>query len=319
MNRWYASVNYGLEKTISEIIKTHSAYDVTTVNSALIFSCKNEINLKCINNLFVIISSFHSKNIVEAANNISRLNFRTPRFIGQSFRLIVMDCGKLCAIPQKVMIEVEKNISRQTKLITHRANPDIEIWLNRRNDGSTYFMIRVNKHSSFEKTLKQGELRPDIVDVMLYKSKIDRQSVIADLFGGWGSIAAAIIESGRYKKIYTGDIDDKCVQYQKTRLHNKQNCIVQKWDACVLPLENISIDAVITDPPWGEYEKYNIPQFYDAFIRETARVLRPKGTFVFLSSKKNEAIQSLEKCGFSFYHITLKVNGKDTFLFCAEH
>jgi tRNA G10 N-methylase Trm11 len=108
------------------------------------------------------------------------------------------------------------------------------------------------------------------------------------------------------------------VNYQKTRLKNKRNCTVKKWDARKLPIDDNFVDAVVTDPPWGEYEKIDVPRFYDEFIGEAARILRPGGSFVFLSSMHSEAIQSLEKHGFSYSHIPFKISGKDTFLFCAE-
>jgi 23S rRNA G2445 N2-methylase RlmL len=317
MKNWYASVNYGLEKIISDIVKTYDAQNIKVLDSALTFSCANEINIKCINNLFVILSAFHSENITEAAKKISRLSFRSQHQNGKTFRVIVMDCGKLRAVPQNIMVEVEKNIARQTKLEVHRANPDIEIWINRRNDGATFFMVRAKKHSPFDKKLKQGELRPDVVDVMLHKARINKQSIIVDMFGGWGAIAAAV-ENGRYQKILTGDINDECVNHQKARLKNKRNCTVQKWDARKLPIDDKSVDSVVTDPPWGEYERINAPQFYDDFIGEVARILRPDGSFVFLSSMQNEASQSLAKHGFIHSQTPFKISGKDTFLFCAE-
>ena len=203
MKNWYASVNYGLEKIVSDIVKTYDAQNIKVLDSALTFSCANEINIKCINNLFVVLSAFHSENITEATKKIFRLPFRSPQQNGKTFRVIVMDCGKLRAIPQNIMVEVEKNISRQTKLEVHRANPDIEIWINRRNDGATFFMVRVKKHSPFDKKLKQGELRPDVVDVMLHKARVNKQSIIVDMFGGWGAIAAAV-ENGRYQKLLIG-------------------------------------------------------------------------------------------------------------------
>lgn len=317
MKNWYASVNYGLEKIVGDIIKTHGAQNIKVLDSALTFACPNEINIRCINNLFVILSVFDSENITEAAKKVSRLTFRFPAQNGKTFRIIVMDCGKLRAIPQNIMAGTENNISRQTKLAVHRANPDVEIWINRKNDGTTFFMARTKKHPPFEKKLKQGELRPDVADIMLHKAKPNKQSVIVDMFGGWGAIAAAV-ESGRYQKIYTGDINDECVSHQKTRLKNKRNCTVQKWDAFKLPIDDKSVDSVVTDPPWGGYEKINVPRFYDDFIAEAARILRLDGSFVFLSSAQNEVIQSLQKHGFTYSQIPLKINGKDTFLFCAE-
>ena len=119
--------------------------------------------------------------------------------------------------------------------------------------------------------------------------------------------------------MYTGDINDECVKHQKKRLHNKPNCHVQKWDARKLPLQDKSVDAIVTDPPWGEHEAIDAPRFYDGFIGEAARVLRPGGSFVFLTSTQSEACRSLSRHGFSYSHIPLKIGGKDAFLFCARY
>jgi len=319
MKLWYASVNYGLELIAGKILKTHGAKDVKTLESALTFSCQHEISVKCVNNLFIVLASYFAENVLDAAKRIPRGHFQFPQLKGKTFRIIVMDCGKLRPIPYDVMRDMEKSVSRQTKLSVNRANPDVEIWLNRKNDNSVYFMLRVGKHRSFDKTLKKGELRPDVAEAMIHQANINTDSVVADLFGGWGAIAAALVESGRYKKIYTGDINDECVKHQKKRLHGKRNCLVQKWDARKLPLEDKSVDAIVTDPPWGEYKAIDTPRFYDEFISEVARVLRLNGSFVFLTSTQSEACRSLDRHGFSYSHVPLKIGGKDTFLFCAKH
>ena len=317
MTKWYASVNYGLESIAGEILKVHGAKNIKLLDSAVIFTCDHEINRKCINNLFIILTSMHSKSILDAAKKAARQSYQFPLLAGKTFRVIIMDAGKLCSIPSYIMNDLEKNISLRTRLTPHRAKPDIEIWLNRRNDGQTFFMVRVKKHRSYDKTLKRGELRPDIVDIMIFKADINKHSVIVDMFGGWGAIGAAVADSGRYQKIYAGDINDDCVKYQQARLKNIQNCVVQKWDACKLPLDDGSVNAIITDPPWGEFEKIDIRQFYNDFIKEAFRVLRLGSTLVFLSSAQEEASRALTEYGFTFSTVPLKINGKDTFLFCA--
>jgi len=318
MKFWYASVNHGLELAVGRIIKNRGAKDIETLGSAITFSCPHEIDVKCINNLFIVLSSRFSDDVLGIARKMSRENFQFPPLNGKTFRIVVMDCGKLRSVPYDTMKGLEKNVSRQTGLSVNRANPDVEIWLNRRNDSAVYFMVRVKKHPPFDKTLKKGELRPDVVDVMIREAKISKNAVVADLFGGWGAIAAGVGESGQYKKIYTGDINDECVRHQKKRLRNTRDCLVQKWDARQLPLENMSVDVIVTDPPWGEYEAINAPQFYDEFIREAARVLRPGGTFALLTSAQNEARSSLGRRGFDHSQIPLKIGGKDAFLLCAK-
>ena len=320
MKRWYASVNFGLELAASKIIKSYGAKDIQVLDSALIFSCAHPIDVKCINNLFMILVSYASDNISGAAKQLltSARRVKYPRLEGRTFRVIIMDCGKLRAISTSTMKEIEKTISRNTKLSVNRANPDIEIWLNRRNNNAVYFMVRVKKHPSFDKNLKKGELRPDIVDIMIHMAKTNKGMVIADPFGGWGAIAAAVTESGRYKKMHTGDIEEECVRYQKNRLQGKRDCIVTKWDALKLPLEDKSVDAIITDPPWGEYQDLDIEPLYEGFIREAVRVLADKGVLVFLSSALEIASIVLKKHNFRFSYTPLKLSGKDTFLLYAK-
>ncbi|MDR1330468.1 MAG: methyltransferase [Oscillospiraceae bacterium] len=324
MEQWYASVNYGLEKMIGDIVKTRGAGNVKALDGAVTFSRAGELDIKCVNNLFLIISEFRSGSIDEAAKRIARSDFKYPQLNGKTFRVVVMDCGKLRAVPGSVMAALEQNISRRTRLTPRRAAPDTEIWINRRNDGLVFFMARVKKHPPFDKALRRGELRRDVAEIMLYMAdnaaKTAEPRVIADIFGGWGAIAAAATESGRYKKIFTGDINDECVKYQEARLRGERSCIVQKWDARRLPLKNMSVDAVVTDPPWGEYEKTDVSRLYDEFIAETERILRPGGALVFLISIKseNEALRALDKYGFSHSSVPLRINGKDACLVCAE-
>ena len=317
MKLWYASVNYGLEQAAGKILKSCGATDIKITESALTFSCPAEIKTKCINNLFLVLSVYSGKSIVDVAAIISGGLFPFPKISGKTFRIIVMDCGKLRSIAPNIMNKMEKNIARQTGLCINRAKPDLEIWLNRRSDGSVYFMLRTQKHPSFDKTLKKGELRADIAEVMLREANAGKDSVIADLFGGWGAIAVAAAESGQYRKIYSGDIKDECVKYQQKRLRGKRDCIVQKWDARKLLLKDRSVDCIVTDPPWGEFEEIDRQHFYDEFAGEAGRILRQNGSLVFLTSAVNEAEAALGKHGFSHSHITLKVGGKTAFMFIA--
>ncbi|MCL2604587.1 MAG: methyltransferase [Defluviitaleaceae bacterium] len=319
MKQWYASVNYGLEDACAKIIGHHGAKDIKTLDSALVFSCENEINNKCVNNLFLIMTNYFCEDITAAAKQLFRKRFNFPKLNGRSFRVVVMDCGKLCAIPAKIMDELEKIISYKVNLSPNRANPDIELWLNRRNDSAVFFMLRMKKHASFDKTLKKGELRPDIVNVMLHEATLNKDSVVVDLFGGWGAIAAAVAESGNYKKIYSGDNNDACIAHQKNKLKKNKNCFINHWDGRKTPLGDKSADAIITDPPWGEFENININIFYNEFINETARILKPDGKLVFLTSALDEAQQALDANGFTHSYIPTKINGKNTYLFTAKN
>jgi len=315
---WYASVNYGLESTIAEIIKPMGAEGVTTMDSALTFACNDEIKCACFINLFRIVTSFKADNALHAVRHIIRQPLASVPIGGSSFRIIIMDCGQLCSVPDIIMREAERKVAQLTNGKINRANPETELWVNRRNDGNTYFMARVHKHASSGKVLKQGELRPDIAHVMLHLAKADKSSVIADPFCGWGAIAAAAAESRQYQMIHTGDIDAECLKYQRERLQHHKNCTVHSWDARSLPLPDGSIDAIVTDPPWGEFKGADTKTLYDLFLREAARVLKPKGKLVLLTSAQSDASRYLKQHKFSYIIIPLKINGKETFLFDAK-
>ncbi|MCL2187641.1 MAG: methyltransferase [Defluviitaleaceae bacterium] len=317
VKNWYASVNFGLEETVAGIIKKYGATNVNCIDSAILFDAPHELNLNCINNLFLILTEYESESIEIAARILVSKRVKFPEMQGRTFRVIYMDSGKLEAVPENVVDLIEKKVTAYARIQPHRANPDIEIWLNRRNDGKVYFMVRTHKHPDYNKQLRKGELRPEIVDIMLHLSKINRKSIVVDLFGGWGSIAHAVAQAKLYEHLYTGDINDECVHFQKQRLKSVKRSTVQKWDGLNTDLENNSIDAIITDPPWGEYENININKFYPAFIKEAARVLKPGGKLVFLSSAQVEAGQALSQYHFVTQFIPLKINGKNTYMFVA--
>ncbi|MCL2557536.1 MAG: RNA methyltransferase [Treponema sp.] len=318
MQLWYASVNFGLEAAAGETLKALGAGGMVLLEGALLFRARAAPETKCVNNVFAVLASFSSPSVVDAARRLTGERLRFPAIKGRTFRIIVMDCGKLRAIPGDIMGKIETMVARETGLAPNRAKPDVEIWLNRRNDGAVYFMLRLRKHQAFDKALRQGELRPDIVAAMIGMTKISAGAVVADPFGGSGAIAATLVEGGLCKKIYTGDINAGCVAFQKQLLNKAKNCVAQKWDALKLPLATGAIDAIITDPPWGEFKALDTTAFYDGFIREAKRVLRSGGALVFLSSAGEEAGKALDNYGFSHSRIPLKINGKNAFLFCAK-
>lgn len=322
---WYASINFGLERIAAEMLALQGAYNIKKLESAVLYESENLINFPVAVNQFRIINSFISKNVENAVLGVSRRIYSWPDFLGNTFRVIVMDCGKLVSVAESSMRKLEISINRQTNLKPNRSNPDIEIWLMRRSDETVYFMVRTEKHAPREKKLHGGELRPDIACAMLYlvSNPEKKPLTIADPFGGYGSIALSAVLCGGYKHIYTGDIDEKCVEYQKSKLSKYVSCHVKKWDAFSLPLENGSIDSIVTDPPWGEYENIgkgiynNIGQaeFYDKFIRECRRIISSDGKMAVLTPENDCICSALQKYNFKFEILPTKINGKSACIY----
>lgn len=312
MGKWYASVTYGLEKPAADILGTLGAKNIRVINSAVVFSHDEEVVCKCVNNLFLILDNFKTDSITQIAGRLCSREYKWPKLQGKTFRVIYMDKGKLRSVPESVMTRLERLIINQSGLKPRREKPDIEIWINKLNDNQVFFMVRMKKHASFDKTLKKGELRPDIVEIMISLASQGEHKVLIDPFGGSGAIANALACIYQNADIYTGDIEADCVQYMKNRLDGFRNVTVKQWDALNLPFGDGSADAVITDPPWGEY-KETTEGFAGLFINEMHRLLKPGAKLVFLSSDTD----NIEKALTSFRYETFQtsIGGKKASLY----
>ena len=120
-----------------------------------------------------------------------------------------------------------------------------------------------------------------------------------------------------------GDNDSNAVRRlrrQFSSLIEEGKAAVYQWDARdMTPLEDDSIDRIITDPPWGMYdaERYgNLLAFYVDFMCEFARVLRPGGTLVMLSAAKAETMRASREAGLvPTGKLDILVNGKKASIF----
>ena len=72
------------------------------------------------------------------------------------------------------------------------------------------------------------------------------------------------------------------------------------------------IDLIITDPPWGYYEKIdNIEKFYIDMFKEFCRVIKKNGKLVILSARKDEFELVLSKQKYIISEkIDTLINGK---------
>ncbi|MCL2664152.1 MAG: methyltransferase domain-containing protein [Defluviitaleaceae bacterium] len=322
--RYYAGINFGLEPAAANIMRRSGAEIIEVTESAIIFTAPEQLaeHFECIcTNIFLVFAQYDSVNINEAVKAAAK-NFRGPQAkAAGTFRLVAMDCGRLRAVEPNIFNEAEKKISALTGLAVNRANPGTEIWVKRHNNGAVFFMRRLHKRRPYEKTLHRGELRPDVAHIMLHAASVspgDKNYVLVDMFGGWGAIAGAAIKNGGFAKIFTGDASRECADHMRKRFAGHPSCEVREWDAARLPLPDASADAAVTDPPWGAHEKIDAQAFYFRFVREAARILKTDGALVFLSSQAEAARSALNFFNFIFETAPIKINGRETVMYCAR-
>jgi tRNA G10 N-methylase Trm11 len=80
-----------------------------------------------------------------------------------------------------------------------------------------------------------------------------------------------------------GDIDAGAIH--AARLNAGRSAALALWDATRLPIRSGSIDALISNPPYGRQHAApgGTARFYRTVMREAARVLRPTGRCVLLT------------------------------------
>ncbi|GHV46396.1 hypothetical protein AGMMS49546_34310 [Spirochaetia bacterium] len=227
----------------------------------------------------------------------------------RSFRIICSIENRLVPVNEKIKQETERFIAAQSGMAVNRSLPDTEFWFLYRSEGFSVFMKRLTKHGSFDKALHPGELPPPLAWMLCRLSNPKNTDTVIDPFCGYGSIPAERIKRFPLEKMYALDRDSAALEQARKKIAGPgsagkagamaKSCHIEKADITSAPAicGEASADAIITDPPWGIYEKTDVPlqEFYDEMMKIFARLLKPKGTLVLLTAKKEELLLAAEK------------------------
>jgi tRNA (guanine6-N2)-methyltransferase len=135
---------------------------------------------------------------------------------------------------------------------------------------------------------RAAALRPTIAAAMVWLSRPMAHDVFLDPMCGSGTILLERAVAGRYAMLIGGDSDPSAVQATLQNFGPRhQPRKIERMDARALPLDPASVDVVATNLPWGHQigEVGSLPQLYQAFLKETERVLKPGGRLVMLTSE----------------------------------
>jgi precorrin-6B methylase 2 len=326
----------GTQKIIEKIIYSRLT-DVKIhklVDGAIIFEtgCSyDRLNFFCFNNLFSIIDIFDNVSPNDAIElHIKRiLGYNTIGFDDNiksilSFRVITSYENNLIHIDEKLLFNIEKYISKATKLKINRGKPDTEYWFLFRSEGFSIFMKRLTLHKSNDKILHKGELQPQLAYMMCWLSQPQNTDIVLDPFCGYGSIPKQRLKCFPVTQFYIFDIKQDAIDITKSNIGKKMidKCCIKQLDFYTIlsMVPEHTIDKVITDPPWGIYEQLNcsIQQFYIDMMQNFNKILKVHGTIVMLTAREDE----LQKAISNNNEITMTdsihvlVNGKKASIVC---
>jgi tRNA G10 N-methylase Trm11 len=161
----------------------------------------------------------------------------------------------------------------------------------------------MTKPSTKEKRIHKGELHKEVASMLCFLSEPDSNDIVLDPFCGYGSIPIERALTSPFRKIFAEDKNPKMILIsteKKSLITGSRNKKVKVRHNDILDgglkYPDHSIDKIITDPPWGFYEKHELTTdvFYKRMMEEFMRVIKPDGIVVVLTANKNEFQACLE-------------------------
>jgi tRNA G10 N-methylase Trm11 len=313
--RYYGSFAPGLEDCVAEVLKERFQ-DLTillSLSGALVFECPasyDRLNLFCFNNIFRVISSAPAGKLEKFAANVIaqdggreiiapegpvKAKIDLPK-ITPSFRVMFSRENTPAAVDEGLRHEAEYYIASLSGLKVNRSKPDREFWFLERREGC-FFMKRLSRHGSWDKTLHPGELPPPVAWMLCWLSRPKYGERSADPFCGYGAIPQARLRHFPPGEFFASDIDPKALAYSKNKCAGKVSAAKQPA-AChfnlldarelarIIPPQ--SLGSIVTDPPWGFYEKTGVGELYDRCLKVFAGLLKPGGLVVLLCGRDSD-------------------------------
>ena len=145
------------------------------------------------------------------------------------------------------------------------------------------------RHRTYKVAQVEASLRPTVARALVMLSEPADGDVFLDPMCGAGTILIERGLCGRYAQLLGGDLCPTAVAATRTNIGPRyQPIAIRQWDARNLPLGDGSVDRVVCNLPFGKKigEPHALRPLYAGFAREVARVLKPGGVAVCLTSER---------------------------------
>lgn len=130
-----------------------------------------------------------------------------------------------------------------------------------------------------------GSLKPSVAASLLFLAQLSPHQMALDPCCGAGTILVEAAAMGALA--IGGDQDETAITAARSNAETAGVTIdVQRWDARALPLNNASVDHIVTNLPWGRQVEVDsaLADFYRATCAEMERVLVADGRIVLLTN-----------------------------------
>ena len=199
----------------------------------------------------------------------------------------------------------------------------IEVWV-MEADGQLLAGVRLSdrtmRHRTYKETQLEASLRPTVARAMVRLCEPGDDDVFLDPMCGAGTILIERGEYGRYGQLLGGDIRPEAVAATRNNIGPRYKPIeVREWDAVSLPLAVSAVDRVVCNLPFGKKigESWELQTLYQRSASEIARVLKPGGVAVLLTSERAALERALATAEILYVErlMPVEVLGQEAFFF----
>jgi tRNA G10 N-methylase Trm11 len=321
---FFAAFVPGLQNFIEQIIKERLK-DVKIhrlLDGAVLFETEtgyDKLNFFCFNNIFAVIDIIeeeptrrhggtgntdnfledHIRAVIERRDKSDVISNNAKSF--KSFRIVVSCENVPVSVDAGLRDEAEKYIAGVSGLKVNRSLPDTEFWflLRREEEKKSFsvFMKRLTLRPSWEKTLHKGELPPPVAWTLCRLAALVHGDTVLDPFCGYGSVPQEALKHFHITKFIACDNNKEAALYTKKRFKDrkKDNFVFYETDFSALPaiMGEGGIDAIVTDPPWGQFAKIiDEASFYKNMFEVFAKLLKKGGRAVILSARDGLPVET---------------------------
>lgn len=310
MRTYLSTFISGFQNPVERLLKEkiHNVKIDLLLDGLVIYRTDQDVNkiknLEFFNNSFFVLKSFQHTNeeslekILQRVSEIRNINKSIRPFLtrkNKSFKIMVSQENRLVSVNKNLLQKIESKVKR---LRLNIKNPDTELWLLKRREDVAFFMLRLTKNTS-NKNLEKGELRPELAYLLCALSEPSKEDIFLDPFSGHGAIPITRARFFPAKMVFATDKQQNYKQYLNPKIVSRtvrEKIIPKTLDARKMDFfEEGYITKIVTDPPWGEYEKIDDTyQLYKNMLKEFSRVLMKKGTIILLTSKKEDFEKALK-------------------------
>jgi 23S rRNA G2445 N2-methylase RlmL len=229
-----------------------------------------------------------SRQLDRAMRTLTNLRKAAP----ESFRVVARMAGEHDFRRVDAQRTLESALRKRfPKLRRVEEEADAELWLSLvADDALVGVRLSDERMRGTRREIRSlpASLKPSVARAMVRLSQPRAEDVVLDPLCGAGTLLVERGLAGPHAELLGGDRDPSAVSRARGNVRAAGlQAPIKEWDARELPLEDGSVDVVLSNPPFGK--QVDLPsdpeRFHRELVGEMGRVLRPRGRLVLVTGQ----------------------------------